>query len=276
MKSTVLTLTASILSACCLQAPSENISVRIQTLDKSVRIGTITGKGTGCVEFRSGDGAPIQIPDTQLAYIQFPLNETDMKQIQRFLDNGQYKQASELLNRLLTPCMPYIGLPSNMLPRFLQWMAASYWAGDYARTIGLSDALVRFPGEFHNQSLFYAGLAQLAQGNFQPAESLLQTDEGNMVYPPQSAARFYITARILQKKQQYIPAIRTAAQMIALHSRDADWMPQAELLCEELYLQMDMPESAKAVQDDIREFYPDPDMKKRAAAIFAANRKPEK
>ena len=52
-----------------------------------------------------------------------------------------------------------------------------------------------------------------------------------------------------------------------MHSADADWMPRAELLCAELYVQLEMPESAESVVTDINTFYSDPKIKEEAAAI---------
>jgi hypothetical protein len=102
-------------------------------------------------------------------------------------------------------------------------------------------------------------------------EAFLKSPDADTVYPPESAARLYIEARRLQHGKNYIQAIRTAALLMVRHSHDSDWMPKAELLCAELYVQLDMPGAVNAVLADISVFYPDPDIQKQAAAIAAQN-----
>jgi hypothetical protein len=255
-----------LLSVAAAAAP---ISARVQTRDGRVQIGKLTGRSSGMLNFQAGSGAVASIPDSQVNYIQFQISDDDEEQIKRLFDEGEYRKLAEPLNELLPEYLPYIDLPSNLSHKFLRWMVVSYWTGEYDRVMVLSDVLQKFPKEFKTQSRFYRGLAQLEKKDFQSLEKLLAGPDGDAVYPPQSAARLYIDARLLQNRKQYVPAIRTAAALMAEHSRDADWMPRAELLCAELYGQLDMPESKKAVLDDIHEFYSDPRIQKQAAAIAA-------
>lgn len=257
----------------CATASSEPVQVRIKTLSKQTLRGTLIGRTTGALDFQpAGSPTILQIPDVQIATIQFSLPTQDTDRIKMLFDAGEYSQAAEQFNTLLSPFLPYVNFLSDLTPQFMFWMIASYWAGDYDRVQMLSVELERFGLEgLQNTARFYRGLAELAEGDAQTLEAFLKTPEADTIYPPDSAARLYIEAGLLLQQQRYVPAIRTAARLMALHSRDADWMPQAELLCAEIYFKLDMTESAQAVLTDINDFYSDPQIQKKAAKIAERN-----
>lgn len=245
------------------------VSVRIQTRDKKVHLGSLLQRTAGGVIFQpKGAASSVTVSDAQIAYVRFPIKDSDEERITRLFEGGEYSEVSAQLNEMLSPYMQYIALPSNLSHKFLRWMIASYWVGDVDRVSSLSEELTRFgTTEFINSCLFYGNLVQLEKGNADVMKAFLGSQAAATVYPENSPARFYIDALLLQKQEQYIPAIRKAAQMIAQFSRNADWMPKAELLCAELYYQMEMPESAESVLADINEFYSNPQIKEKAAAL---------
>lgn len=256
----------------CLSVQAESIKVRIQTRDGKIHIGSLQEMSGGSVLFDPSGAAPaVRLPAAQIGYVQFPVDDDDEERIKRLFNEGRYRELAEPLDELLPPYMDYIGLPSNLSRKFLRWMVVSYWTDQFDRVLMLADELKRFPDEFEEKSRFYRGLVLLEKDDFQALDAFLSSVSVDAVYPPESAVRLYLEARRLQHQEEYIPAIRTAARLMAIHSGDADWMPKAELLCAELYFQMDMPESAQAVLADIREFYADPNIKKKAAAIAARN-----
>ncbi|MBM4151950.1 MAG: tetratricopeptide repeat protein [Kiritimatiellaceae bacterium] len=252
-------------------AMAEELKARLQTQDKKVQNGVLVSRQAGSIDFRADGGQTVRVPIAQVAYLQFPINEEDDQQLTRLFNDGDYQKLAPWLDELLTQKMPYIDIPSNLTPNFMRWMIASYWSGGYDKTIEISKALERFGDvdNYKNKALFYRGLAQLEKGDYAAMEAFLASPAGSVIYPVDSVSRLYIDARIAQKNKQYTSAIRIASRIMALHSRDADWMPQAELLCAELYFQMKMPESAKSVLADITEFYSDPQIQKKAAAIAA-------
>jgi hypothetical protein len=252
---------------------AEPIKVRFQTRDKKIHIGTVTEREAGSIVFlQDGATAPVQVPDAQIGFIQLPVKDRDIEKIERLMAGGKYGPAVAQLDEMLMPFIDYISLPSNLTPEFLRWMIASYWVGNEDRVLMLAEVFEGFKGsEFEKKARLYGGLVRLEQGDSQAMEAFLKRPEAETIYPPNSAARLYIDARIFQSRKKYIQAVRTAALLMALHSHDADWMPKAELLCAELYFQMDMPESAQAVLADIRKFYDDPNIQKKAAEIAAQN-----
>jgi hypothetical protein len=250
---------------------AEAIKVRIQTVDKNVHIGTLTERSDGSVVFCPNAGTPIRLTDAQIGLIQFPVNDDQEQQIDRLTAEGNYFQLEAVLRELLSPYLPYVELPSNVTDKFLKWMAASFWVGDYERVQTLSVALERFGSrnQMSLQSRFYRELSRLEKGDFEAMKAFLATPQAAEVFPPESPARLYIDARMFQHEKNYTQAIRSVSRLMALYSRNGDWMPQAELLCAELYIQLKMPESAREVLADIREFYSNPKVQEKAAAIAA-------
>lgn len=254
-----------------LTAFSDPIKVRIQTADKKVLIGTISDRIPGSFTFTPSAGGPVRYTDSQIALIQFPVNDDQEVQIARLTEEGIYSQLEAVLKETLLPYLPYVELPSNVTPKFADWMAAAFWIGDYDRVKELSAALERFgsANALATQSRFYRELARMESGEFDAMKAFLKTPEAARIYPQESPARLFIEARLAQQEGRYIPAIRTVSRLMALHSRNADWMPKAELLCLELYYQLKQPVSAAAVLEDIKEFYSDPKVQEKAAAIAA-------
>lgn len=274
----IIALWSCLLQGIAAQA-QDPLRVRIRLTNSKEYLGTVSSRDSGSIVFVPyGAEQPFRIPDSQIDNIKLLLtSSSDEKEIARLFDAGEYRPAAEKLNILLSPYSDYIMLPSNLTPLFLKWLAASYWIGDLDRTLMLATALAgAVSPEEQRTLLFYGGLARLEKGDFQGMKAFLKSPDADTVYPLESAARLYIEARMLQHEKNYIQAIRTAALLMVRHSRDSDWMPKAELLCAELYVQLDMPAAANAVLADISMFYSDPDIQKQAAAIAAQNNGDEK
>lgn len=252
-------------------ANADPISVRVQTTDKAIHIGSILGTSASGVQFQGKtDVQPRQIPSAQIRYIKFPVTDRNEDTIIRLHEEKNYPELYALLNQVLPPFRAYVAYPSNLTQKFLRWMESAYWVGDHELVVAMAKELKRFKtAEYVNQILFYTALVQLESGDVRVGEALLARSDVDKIFPPGSAARLYVEASVLAGQEKYIPAIRTAAELMALHSRDADWMPRAELLCAQMYLKLNMPDSAQSALADINEFYTDPDILKKAAAIAA-------
>ena len=265
--------TALILCALLSGAASavEPIKVRIQTADKKIHIGTITGQSGSAVEFRSSaQPQPRMIPAAQIAYVKFPMKERDEEDMKRLYEAGEFRPVYSRLSEILLPYKSFVHLPSNLTRNFMYWMVSAYWAGDTDLLAELAPVIEQFKNaEFTKQVRFYRGLLLLDSGTDEDVLALMNTADIDTVYPPDSAVRLYVNACVFNRQGEPLKAIRTAALLMAKHSRDTDWMPLAELLCAEIYFQLDMPESAKAALADINEFYADPEILNKAAAIAA-------
>lgn len=250
-------------------ATGASLDARVKVSGRSLS-GTLEKRGPGFVIFHpKGSSAAGRIPDNQLEYITFKAGDELSAAGQQF-DTGAFREAADTYNRILPSVLPYFGLPSNLSDDFPRWMIASYRVGEYNRTIELAKTLASVSEEPVRISAdFYSRLARLEQGEYEAMIAFMKTSEAAALYPENSAVRLYIQARLLQHEDRPLEAIRTITGLIARHGRDADWMPKAELLCAELYFELDMPESAQAVLEDIRDFYSDEDIQKKAAALAA-------
>ena len=257
----------------CDAAP---VRVRLQTVageQKSNLTGALESRAGGSVSFMpAGAESAIQIPVNQIVAIQFAVGKTDEEEVAALLNDGNYHEAEAVLSRRIADWRPYFDLPSNAGGQLVQWLAVSYWIGDYDRALEFAGALAKHPDEVKAAAQFYSRLIELEKGGYETVDAFLKTPDGEALFPNESAARLYMDARILQHRKEYTPAIRTAALLLAVHSAAADWVPKTELLCAELYFQLNMPESAQAVLADIKEFYSDPNIQKKAAEMAAAKK----
>lgn len=62
-------------------------------------------------------------------------------------------------------------------------------------------------------------------------------------------------------------AIQTVAEIVALHARDEQWMPKAELLSVELYLELDRLDAADVTARQVESLYEGTDAAEKATAL---------
>ena len=271
MKQRVPVLVLWLLSA--VWAHSAALDVKLNLTSRKMYTGSLMGLSGQKVTFQpNGSSTAVSIPVASIASVEFKFNADQQSKISRLMAEGRYEELDSELKTLLPAYLPYAALPANLEEMLSRWVTASYWTGDYDQVQNLMAIApqVKSP-KLVNLTLFYGMLARLDQGESQSVEAFLDTEKGLLIFPEGSAARLYIQTRLLQLDKQYVPAIRMAADLLATHGRDADWAPQAELLCEELYFQTGRPESAQAVLGSINECYTSPLIIKKAAAIAAQN-----
>lgn len=269
MKRLLINLLLCGIAAASAGAPLE---ARIKTTasDRTLS-GTLLERGSGFVLFRlEGISKTARIADNELVFIKFTVKE-DLDAVKQQFEEGAYGEAVGAYKRILPPFLPYSALPSNLSEEFNRWIAASYWAGEYDLTLKLATVLKATSGS--ELADFYNWLARLEKGEYEPVTAVMAGSGATGVFPENSAARYYIQARLLQHDGRPLEAIRTITRLIARHSREANWMPRAELLCAELYFELDQPESARAVLADINDFYTGEDIQKKAAALVAGQKK---
>ncbi len=270
MKKPLSILLFSVLLA---SASAQEIPVSLKVIDGRSLSGDLVARVADGIHFKqTGSTAPIKVPNGMIAGIRFRPKGLDEKELNALFDTEKFRELAERYESLYAPALPYASLLTGLDRHFLQWMIAAYWIGDNERMLQLAPVVEKIDNpEYKAKSRYYRGLAQIRGGSLQDLELLLSQSDTDTIYPPGTSARLYLEARLLQMKEQPLDAIQIAALLIAEHGNDTVWMPQAELLCTELYFQLDMPESAQAVLADINEFYADPEIKKKAAALAAQN-----
>jgi len=81
------------------------------------------------------------------------------------------------------------------------------------------------------------------------------------------AAKLYLTALVERSENRSKDAMQTVVELIASYPNNMDWMPQTEYLCAELYLDLNMPESAAEVAHQVYVLYPGSEFKLEAKAL---------
>ncbi len=107
------------------------------------------------------------------------------------------------------------------------------------------------------------------------AEAALGTDEATETRPVDQriaglsdpAAKLFFTARLERVNGDFKKAIQTAAQVVVLHSDRSDWLAKSELLCAELYVDLDMLDAADATLRQIQQMYAGMDVAAQADAL---------
>ena len=265
MKRVLMSVLLCGMAAAATGAPLE---ARVKFDGTREMIGTLEGRKGGSVVFRPQGNAPVNLAESRIAEIDFRMD--GLKEFSTAVAKKEYEEALEIAERVLEPAMEYDGLPGNLSLYLLQWMTASYWGADYEKTVELAELF----GSVGNATLsarakYYGLLAGLETGGYGEMKVFLGSSAVDKLFPEESAPRLYIAARMLQEEGEPLAALRAVSKVIALHSRDTDWAAHADLLCAELYYELDMPESAQAVLEDIGTFYKNKTIQKKAAAIAA-------
>ncbi|MBL7016534.1 MAG: hypothetical protein ISR84_03135 [Kiritimatiellales bacterium] len=255
-------------------ASDAELKVQVQLKSGKNFAGVLLERSGDNLSFQpSGAEAPVPVPVASVESLEFKFSESGLSETDRLFGSGDYEQLRSVLDENLPPFLPYAEIPSNLQPKLSQWLAATYWSGRYDQVLKVAGIAAKTrTATLAREALFYSMLTFLEQDGAARVKPFLETKKGAGLFPEGSAPRLYVQARILQLEEQYIPAMRIAADLVANHGRDADWAPQAELLCAELYFKTGRPESANAVLESIQECYASPLITKKAAAIAAQNR----
>lgn len=94
------------------------------------------------------------------------------------------------------------------------------------------------------------GLSAVAQESVAPVNTTVASSVE--VGKKSEAGDLYLQAVAERKKGQYKQAIQTAAKIVALYPQDEIWMPKAELLCAELYVDLGMLDSAEVTARQVQ------------------------
>ncbi len=254
------------------QAFAENIEARVET-EAGVFSGVLTEKIEKAVLFMTDSRMLITIPLEDIVKINFYAEDFDQKKLdEQFLTRNYAELYSELKEKLAY-YEEYFFCDSDLSQNFFYLMVSAYWRNDYELVYKIAETLSKSPNQaLKDQVEKYINLSKLEQGEIAQAKKFLNSEIGQKLCPPESASNFYINARIKQNAENYVAAIQFASRIISEQAQLSEWVARAELLCLELYFQMEMPESAKSVLRDFKQFYSDPIILNQAAEIAAKNK----
>jgi tetratricopeptide (TPR) repeat protein len=258
------------------RAEAKPIPAKI-TVGSKTSSGVIVSRKNDLITFRiTGMGGDVSYPVDAIKEVVFPVR-VDEATVNTMLQNRMHEQLASTLEAALAPFAEYSDLPSNIARYQGVLMELYYKVGNYEKTMTYSAKLMqdgRDP-ELQRKALVFQGLSLLGAGRLAEAETLFSEQGwGNELAEDATAEDIYITARFLYMKKEYMKAIETAAQVIAFHSQDPDWMRPAELLCAEIYMELakvngnpDFLDSADEVIREITLLYRDTDEADQAAAL---------
>jgi len=203
-------------------------------------------------------GRTVGIPVNSISKINFKVN-LNLEKLMKLKTEQEFDLLIDKLNQTLKPFKPYSDLPSNLTKYNILLMELYFQIDDFdqsilfAKKIDEEEADERLKSSaqvFHARSLIKKGLAD-------EAEELLETQGWlESIDKTSPANQLFILAELMKVKEEFNRAMELVSYIIAFHSQDADWIRSAELLCAELYLLLDMDDSAAEVLSQIRTLYP--------------------
>lgn len=222
------------------------------------RHGFLVGRDGDWVEFsKSSTAKPMRMGASTINELKFNV-KLDTDKLKEMDKNLEYERMIAVLSRTLSPFSEYSDIPSNLTKYNTKLMELYYKVGQYDESLSISSKIAlddRNP-TLQEKSRVYQALALIASGRADDAELLFaQYGWDQETSEDFSAAKLYVTAKLLSLKKEYAEAIELVATVIAFHSQDTTWMQPSELLCAELYAELGMYDSADEVIRQISILY---------------------
>lgn len=220
--------------------------------------GRIVSRDGDWIEFSTGASAKTtRIGVSTIKQLNFKVN-IDTKKLSAMMSEMDYAGAIASLEKSLAPFSEYSDLPSNLVRYNAILMELYYRNGQYDKSMALSRMMSRSDSDpaMQSKARVYTTLALISSGQEDEAKSLLVEFGWDQPSTRETAAdELYIRAKLNLLSGQYIQALEDAAKVVAFHSQDQDWIQPAELLCAEIYTELDMLDSADEVCRQIMILY---------------------
>ena len=217
--------------------------------------GSLVGRDGNWVEFSTDSSAkPIRVGADKIQELVFSV-KLDTDKLLEMSRNLEYENIISALSRSLAPFSEYSDIPSNLTKYNTKLMELYYKTNEFDKSLAISTKIVNDDRDLllREKSRIYQALALIGAGRVTEAESLLVQYGWNKEFsadtPP---GTLYVVAKLMTSKKKYSEAIELVSKVVAFNSQDPVWMQPSELLCAELYTELDMYESADEV---IREIF---------------------
>lgn len=202
-----------------------------------------------------------EIPVSEVERLEMDYPEYDKQQVQQDFNDADYTAVIQTLEPVARAAGDYMSISNNVEDSFALLMKAYFENGDLDQAQKAAGQLLMVQNEdLKSLAEAYQALAVLESGDVNAASELL----GKISDP---AARIYVQARIEKAEGEPQAAIQTAVKLFASHPNDMNWMPQNELLCAQLYLELGMTNSAAAVARQTQKLYAGMNVEKKAQAL---------
>ena len=198
--------------------------------------------------------------------VEFRFSGVGLPMCERMFRLGDRKALESLLEENVGPVARFAYLPGN-LGDYLGWLLrVQYWNGNLEgarKTVGQLRQTNN--PRFVELASLYFSLVLLDQGQPEDARAVFGSVENpDGISKPMAE---YIRGRFALEDREYRKAMRHAAQIVAFHSRDAEWMPPATALEAEIYLQTGQWGKARTVAEELMLAYPGTSWEKQGETI---------
>ena len=183
----------------------------------------------------------------------------DLDKVTKMVRTREYDQARYKLEKALKPFAPYSDIPSNLTPYNTLLMEVYFRTQQYDKTLEIASGFAKKSKDpvLKEKSRVYQALSLINSDKLDEAQQLFAKYgwDKEVASNKASSEKLYISAKLLALKHEYSEAMMSVAKVIAFHSQDVDWMPPAELLCAEIYTDMELYDSAAEVCRQIELLY---------------------
>jgi tetratricopeptide (TPR) repeat protein len=213
-------------------------AVLTRTDGRSFRV-VLEGCDSAQLTYRLENGRESKtLPLADVRRLQIELPKLNLKKLSTRLAAAEYSEVISSLEPVAGGAGEYMPLPNNAVSAFALLTKALLRNGDLEAARKAAEQL-QAVSEPDLKEWARAVVAQsvLESGKLQQAGELI-----DQLSDP--AARLYLTARIQRARGQSKEAMQTVIELISSHPNDLNWMPQTEYLCAQLYLDLEMPDSA--------------------------------
>lgn len=195
-----------------------------------------------------GSARNMPAPVGQIASLTF-FPKYDAIGLERSFADADYEEVVLQYGRALAPYWAYMSISNNVQMDLLRLTRSYLKTGELEKVIEAANTLQASRHEpIRLQGQSFALQVALATNDVAAAEAVYASVESE-------PAKLFLGACIERAKQQPREAIKLLTQLIAEHGNELDWMPAAELLCAELYLDMEYTNSAVATARQVSRIY---------------------
>ncbi len=239
---------------------AEAKTMKVEWLLRSgvARKGELHGRdGDWIILKRPQDQKPVRVGASTITKLAFKV-DLDLERASGMLQDLEYEQVIDSLEKALKPFAKYSDIPSNLTKYNFLLMEAYYRTGQYDKTLTLAKGISeddRDPALQEKSRVFYA-LSLIDGKKLAEAEALVAkfgwNEDLSSEAPP---VNLYISAKLLAAKKQYGEAMQLVARVIAFNSQDPNWMQPSEMLCAEIYTELGLYDSGEEVCREIELLY---------------------
>jgi len=206
----------------------------------------------------------------EIAMIEFTpegLNEIEVERLieraHKLFQQAEYDQLIEEVEPVTAPYGAYMYINNNLQNTYGLLMQAYARAGQQEQAAVVAANLMSTQDELLRLNAFvYSALTAAEKKEIDTAKELLEQIDD-------PAAALYVQASIERAEGKPRDAIQSAATIVAEHVNNQEWLPRAELLCIELYLETGRTNSALVAARQTAKIYAGTNIGNEADALYA-------